>query len=200
MVVTKKEYNKGRVILVFDDGSKSIELSKAVVYDQKINIGTVLNEDELYNLTLISEKKRAYNRALYYISKSNMSSGHLKSKLNNKFIDEAVCYAVAKILENRFIDDLDYAVNLASRLQCEGKSKKEIQEKMYYKGCKKEDIEYAISLLEFDEEADIKALIDKKYKQKLFGENGEQRVAAALMRRGFSPYLVKKIIKEELGK
>lgn len=200
MVVTKKEHNKGRVILVFDDGSKSIELSKAVVYDQKINIGTVLNEDELYNLTLISEKKRAYNRALYYISKSNMSSGHLKSKLNNKFIDEAVCYAVAKILENRFIDDLDYAVNLASRLQCEGKSKKEIQEKMYYKGCKKEDIEYAISLLEFDEEADIKALIDKKYKQKLFGENGEQRVAAALMRRGFSPYLVKKIIKEELGK
>ena len=71
MVVTKKEYNKGRVILVFDDGTKSIELSKAVVYDQKINIGTVLNEDELYNLTLISEKKRAYNRALYYISKSN---------------------------------------------------------------------------------------------------------------------------------
>ena len=170
MVVTKKEYNKGRVILVFDDGTKSIELSKAVVYDQKIKIGTALNEDELYNLTLISEKKRAYNRALYYISKSNMSSGHLKTKLNGKFLDEAVEFAVNKVLENRFIDDTDYAVNLSVRLQNEGRSKKEIQEKMYYKGVKREDAEYALSLLEFDEEADIIALIEKKYKQKLFGE------------------------------
>lgn len=199
MVVTKKEYNKGRVILVFDDGTKSIELSKAVVYDQKIKIGTALNEDELYNLTLISEKKRAYNRALYYISKSNMSSGHLKTKLNGKFLDEAVEFAVNKVLENRFIDDTDYAVNLSVRLQNEGRSKKEIQEKMYYKGVKREDAEYALSLLEFDEEADIIALIEKKYKQKLFGEKGEQKVAAALMRRGFSPYLVKKIIKQELN-
>ena len=199
MVVTKKEYNKGRVILVFDDGTKSIELSKAVVYDQKIKIGATLSEDDLYNLTLLSEKKRAYNRALYYISKSNMSSGHLTTKLNGKFLDEAVEFAVNKVLENRFIDDTDYAVNLSVRLQNEGRSKKEIQEKMYYKGVKREDAEYAISLLEFDEEADIKALIEKKYKQKLFGENGEQKVAAALMRRGFSPYLVKKIIKQELN-
>ena len=32
------------------------------------------------------------------------------------------------------------------------------------------------------------------------GEKGEEKVAAALIRRGFSPYLVKKIIKQELGK
>lgn len=200
MVVIKKEYNKGRVILIFDDGTKSFELSKAVVYEKGVKIGSVFTEDELYNLTLLSEQKRAYNRALYYISKSNMSSGYLRKKLDKKFMDEAVDYAINKVLEHRFIIDSDYAIHLAERLLNEGRSKKEIIDKMYYKGCKKQDIEYAVSLLEFDEEADIISLINKKYKQKLFGENGEQKVAAALMRRGFSPYLVKKIIKQELDK
>lgn len=200
MVVIKKEYNKGRVILLFDDGTKSIELSKAVVYDEGIKLGSNLSEDELYNLTLLSEKKRAYNRALYYISKSNMSSGHLRKKLDKKFMDEAIDFAINKVLENRFIDDGDYAKQLAERLQGEGRSRKEIIDKMYYKGCKKEDIEDAVVLLEFDEEADILALINKKYSIKLKAENGEEKVAAALMRRGFSPSIVRKIIKQELEK
>ena len=200
MVVVKKEYNKGRVTLLFDDGSKSIELSKAVVYEEGIKIGSTLTEDQLYNLTLLSEQKRAYHRALYYISKSNMSSGYLRKKLDKKFMDEAIEYAVNKVLEQRFIIDIDYATHLAERLLSVGRSKKEIIDKMYYKGCKKDDIEYALSLLEFDEEADILALINKKYLTKLNGEKGEEKVAAALIRRGFSPYKVKKIIKQELGK
>ena len=85
MIKKKKEYNKGRVILLFDDGTKSIELSKAVVYEEGIKIGSSLTEDELYSLTLLSEQKRAYHRALYYISKSNMSSGYLRKKLDKKF-------------------------------------------------------------------------------------------------------------------
>ncbi len=200
MRVIKKEYNKGRVILVFDDGTKSIELSKAVVYDSKIKVGSELTEDELYGVTMLSEQKRAYHRALYYISKSNMSSGYLRRKLDKKFLDEAIDFAINKVLEQGFIDDTDYAVNLAERLLNEGRSKKEIIDKMYYKGCKKDDIEYAVSLLEFDEEADILALLEKKYLNKLKTENGEEKVANALMRRGFSPFLVKKIIKQELEK
>ena len=57
---------------------------------------------------------------------------------------------------------------------------------------------FAMFAPELHKTREMALIIPKKYKQKLFGENGEQKVAASLMRRGFSPFLVKKIIKQEL--
>lgn len=201
MKIISKSVKKGRFILNFDDGNQSLPILKSVFLKSGFKIGDNITDDELYALSLTSEQKAAYNRALYYISRSNMSSNYLKKKLDGKFLDEAVDFAIIKVLENGFIDDYDYAQMLAQSLKQKGLSKTDIKNKMFLKGVNKDHINDILDGFIFDEVADITNIINKKYLQKLSLDNGEQKVATALMRRGFSPYNVKKaieIIKEEL--
>lgn len=198
MRIIKKEFFKGKIVLYLDNGEKSLPLLKTVFYESGFKIGSEITDEELFNLTLISENKRAYQRALYYLSRSNMSSGYLFKKLKASFLEESAKNAVDMVLKKGYINDTEYAESLSLRLSEEGRSLREITEKMYLKGVKKADIEYALSKLTIDENAALKTLIYKKYKSKLFLPDGEKKVSAALMRRGFSYDEIKKAIKEVL--
>ena len=66
---------------------------------------------------------------------------------------------------------------------------------MLQKGVPYDMAKEILSECDSDENAQINALIEKKYRTKLLGENGVQKVYADLIRKGFSYDAVKNALK-----
>ena len=65
-------------------------------------------------------------------------------------------------------------------------SKREAYAKLYNKGIPKEIIKSVLEETDFDENAQIIAVIDKKYRTKMNTKEDIQKVYTALIRKGFS--------------
>ena len=75
-------------------------------------------------------------------------------------------------------------------------SPRETVRKLYEKGISYDMAKEIVSETETDEEAQIRALIEKKYARKLELENGAEKVYAALIRKGFSFSAVRNVLKK----
>ena len=67
---------------------------------------------------------------------------------------------------------------------------------MINKGVNRDLAYEVLDELDTDEEAQIRALLDKKYRSKLALEKGPEKVYAALIRKGFSFSAVKNVMKK----
>ena len=75
-------------------------------------------------------------------------------------------------------------------------SKREAYAKLYNKGIPKEIISAVLQDTEFDESAQIIAVIEKKYRAKMDTKEDIQKVYAALIRKGFSYSAVSEAIRK----
>ncbi len=195
MQIIDYKIKKGLVELILDDGAKSPGILKSLFFDSGYTRGSEIDADTLYDLCYRSDLKRAKSRALYYVSRQAMSSGALFERLCRNFMPKAAQAAVDFLKENGFIDDVLYAERLAEKYKSEGRSKRETAVKMAAKGIDRALVDDALREMEFDETEAVVALLRGKYSLKLSQPNGEQKVFAALMRRGFSASDIKRAVK-----
>ncbi len=149
-----------------------------------------------------SEYIRAKSRAMWFLDRADHSEKALYDKLiRGGIAPEACARAVARLKELGLLDDERYAARAAERMRDTNVSRREAYAKMMQKGIPRDIAQEALSNTEFDEAAQIRALIDKKYRLKMESEDGIQKVYAALVRKGFSYSAVRdalKIYSEEL--
>lgn len=148
--------------------------------------GSELSLAELKELIFVSECYRAKERAVWYLSKGDLSEKALFDKLNRGFSQKASAFAVAQMVKRGYIDDKRYAENLARRLAEKNVSGNAAVGKMLQKGV---PLELAKQVLKDYKSTDCdKAynLLTCKYKNKLSNEDDLRRTIAALQRRGFS--------------
>lgn len=156
-----------------------------------------ISENELKELILESHSRRAKSKALWLISRKDYSSGGLIKKLGEEFpqfISEQVC---DRMIELGLIDDIRFAENLAENLiEIKGVAPRQAPYLMAEKGVEISLAKKIIEQRNDDPKEQIKAIINKKYKNYLIDEKGLQKTFNALIRKGFSYSDIKSVIRD----
>ena len=154
------------------------------------------NEQLNYHLKE-SEYIRAKARGMWFLDRADYSEKTLHEKIVAGGVSHtAAARAVARIKELGLIDDQRFATRLATQLSESNVSKRESYAKLLGKGIPKEIIKSVLEQTDFDENEQIKAVIDKKYRAKMDTKENIQKVYAALIRKGFSYSAVSDVIKK----
>lgn len=174
----------------------SILIDSSVCAEQGLYKGMELTETQIAEISKKSDYARAVSRSIWYIERGDITKKALTDKLKRAgFSADATEYAVNRLISLDLLNDQAFAARLAERLIGGNVSRREAFSKMLLKGFCKEDIENALNNTECCEEAQIKAVIEKKYKNKLDTPENIRKVYAALIRRGFGFSGVRAVLK-----
>lgn len=155
--------------------------------EEELRVGSGLSEAGLLRLIGLSDFNRAKSKALWFLSRRSFASGELRMKLKFEFGETAAADAVERMTELGLIHDEDYAAYLAQQLlQVKKVSARDAVYRMTARGVDRETAQEAVDALEPDAGAQIRALLETKYKNALSDEKGIRRTTAALARRGFA--------------
>ncbi len=185
-VVSLNKAKKHLVSVCFDSGEE-ILLDSDVVSEAALCTGAVLTEEDIVSLKERSEYTRAKSRALWHLDSCDHTARALYDKLVKAGFDKKASAAViARLQELGMVDDRRFAQRYAERCERQNISRRAAYSKMLQKGVPKDIAEEILSSREVDEVAQVRALIDKKYRTKMQSEEDIPKVYAALVRRGFS--------------
>lgn len=131
--------------------------------------------------------KRAKERCLYLLKSKDRTEMEMRRKLKDGFYpQEAVEYAIAFLKEYRFVDDESYGRRYI-RTYGDKKSRRQIEFELAGKGLDKEKISQLLEECQISEDGQILRYLQKKgYRQGVTLPKERAKMAAALMRKGFS--------------
>ena len=149
--------------------------------------GTEITQEEWESLTDCIYYKKAVDKCYDLLSRRDHSVKELKTKLLRTVDEKNADKAIEKMLELGYLDDEKYARNLVKYLaQTRNMSKNHIKQEMFKRGIPNEIIILVMEDYEFDNVSCVVDLIMTKYRNKLNNEDGNKKVIASLMRKGFS--------------
>ena len=149
--------------------------------------GTEITQEEWESLTDSIYYKKAVDKCYDLLSRRDHSVKELKTKLLRTVDEKNADKAIEKMLELGYLDDEKYARNLVKYLaQTRNMSKNHIKQEMFKRGIPNEIINSVMEDYEFDNVSCVVDLILTTYRNKLNNEDGNKKVIASLMRKGFS--------------
>lgn len=195
-IVEIKKDKKHTVKVSFDDG-RSFNFDIDYWNSVCLREGDKLDDDSVKRHLNESEYIRAKSRGMWFLDRCDHSEKNLYEKIVAGGISRAAAArAVARLKELGLIDDRKFAVRLAAQMSENNISKREAYAKLYNKGIPKDVIKSVLEQTDFDEQEQIKAVIEKKYRAKMNTKENIQKVYAALIRKGFSYGSVSDAIKK----
>ncbi len=195
-IVLAERQKKHLTKITFNNG-ESVLLDNDICINNVLKADAEITEEQLENLIHSSEYERAKSRALWFLDRADRTEKAMYEKLVSAGFDKkASAEVLARLTEVGLIDDRRFAMRFAEKCMESNISKREALRKMLVKGVPYDIANEALSDNEVDEEEQIKAVIEKKYKNKLLAENGTEKVYAALIRKGFSFSAVRNALKK----
>lgn len=196
MIVTAVEPRRKSLSALYIDGEFAMKLDTQTLLERRITAGVELSDEDLHSLIEQSDTRRAKEKAMWLISYRDHSSKELYDKLRRDFGEDASQKALLRMQELGLINDEAFAKRYASELHSKHQSPSSIRYKLMQKGIDKEAAEEIVSSLEIDPQAEIEALIIKKYSRSLSDEKGVRRTVAALQRAGYRYSDIKSVLNE----
>lgn len=130
--ITLQSKNIDRVNL-FVDGKFYAGVSRIAVYNHKLAVGTEIDESILDKVIFDSDKDKAFDYALTYISRYTPTEKILKNKLYEKGYGKMIVeYTLDKCKKYGYIDDKEYArsyVSLNSAVKGKNRLRAELKAK-----------------------------------------------------------------------
>lgn len=166
--------------------SEKLLIDREILKRLQIEKGSELTLDEIKDLVFVSQCYRAKNKAVWYLSQSDLSKKALYDKLLRTYSQKASAFAVEQMLKKGYLNDERYAENLAHRLFSQNVSVKAAVGKMLAKGVDLDLAKKAVAEYKDDNYLSAYRLLITKYKNKLSNEDDVRRTVQALLRRGFS--------------
>ncbi len=196
MIVTGIGREKGHIVRVSFENGESIVLDLDFCSEKCIHEGDELSDGQIKEYLSESDYIRAKSRALWLLDRYEYTERRLSQKLKSAgFNDMISARVLARLKELGLVDDCALSQRYAEECARRGISKREAYSKLYAKGFSSDTVKKAIENAVFDEQSQIRELLEKKYKLKL--SNGEtDKVYAALIRKGFSYGAVRDMLKE----
>ncbi len=168
------------------DAAGYLSLDSELCEIKHLKFGMTLSDRELTELVRESHIKRAKSRALWYLSRGDCSRKTLYDKLKRAFPDYACEQACDRMQELGYLNDEAYAKHRLQRIIDEKKvSVRMAKQLLKQEGIDSELIDDAAEAADYDPIRSIVELIDKKYKNKLGDKAANDKVIAALMRKGY---------------
>lgn len=190
-----KQTKKGRYALFFDD-QFYFSVDEEVLVRHHLKVGTAFSDLDIENFKKESDYNKAKEKAFRLLSIRDHSEKELYDKLIKDYDEHTSAAIVSKFCELGLLDDDEFARIYFEQLINKGKSLKEVRFKLLQKGISRERIDELISSSSVNEEERVRKLIETKYSSKLSRENGEKTVYDSLVRRGFSPSVIRSVLEE----
>lgn len=178
---------RGKKIHIFVDDEYTITTDIDFWAEHYFKDGTEIDEDEWQGFCDGINRKKAVDKCYDLLSRRDHSVKELKTKLLRTVDEKSADYAIDKMIDYGYLDDEKYAANLVKYLsETKRMSKNHIKQEMFKRGVPSDIIAYTLEDVEIDNISAVVDLIFTKYRNKLDREDGNQKIIAALMRKGFS--------------
>ena len=196
MKITEIRPRRKGLSALFIDGEFAMALDTQTLLEQRIDVGKELDDEELHELITLSNEQRAKEKALWLISYRSHSKKELRDKIRRTCDAEAADKAVERMEELGLVNDEDFARRYAEQLLY-GKrlSKRAAFYELRRKGIDQATAEEALAELDVDVHEQIRALIEKKYRN-INDEKIRRRAVAALQRLGYGWEDIKAVLEE----
>ena len=183
-IIKLSDRRKGLTALILEDNSELL-LDSEIVILNNLQPGVILDDPDA--LVFESDLKRAKSRALWYLSRGDLSEKKLKEKLiQGGFMSAATEAAAERMKELGLINDERLAERLYGYLSESGASKREILYKLQNKGIPLDIAKGVVENDTADESEKLLKLIKTKYAGKLNTEEGVRKTFNTLLRHGYS--------------
>lgn len=186
MQISHKQ-GRGKKIHLFLDEEYQITTDINFWAENFFKDGQEITEQQWNELVEKINYKKAVDKCYDLLSRRDHSVKELRTKLLRTVDEKSADKAIDKMLDYGYLDDEKYAKKLVNYLiNTKNMSKNHIKQEMFKKGISPELISYTLDEVKIDNVQSIINLILTKYKNKLDADDGNKKVIAALMRKGFS--------------
>ena len=197
MIVTAVLKKKKYLSDLYIDGELAFTLDTRTLQEEGIRKGVEVSDEQLHNLVIMSEHRRAKEKALYFLGFRDHTRKELFNKLKRTESENAAEYAVNKMIELGFVDDERFARNYAEQLiTVKHLSIRGVRQKLFEKGVERDIIDEDLEEFEIDPQENIRALIERKYERYLNDEKGVKKTVSALQRMGYNWSDINAVIRE----
>lgn len=185
MIITAQK-GRGKKLHILIDGEYSVTTDIDFWYDNYIPSGTEITDNDWEILLHKINYRKAYNKAVDFLSRRDYAENELFQKLMKTADDESVRKAIEKMKEFGYIDDEKFALNyskhlLQTKMFSVGRTRQELRRK----GIDRELIDLVLSETEVDSVEQIVQLLQTKYSRKISDELSKKRTINALIRLGY---------------
>jgi len=186
MLITAVEPRRKGISALFLDGESAVNIDTETLLKSGFQPGREIDDEQLHELILSSENRRAGEKALYLLEHRSHSQKELADKISRVTTREAAEAAARHMAELGLVNDEEYARNLAADLfRRKGYSASRVRRDLLQKGIEDELVQRILEENAPDPVEKIRELIDKKYGRLLDDEKGRRRSIAALQRLGY---------------
>ncbi len=183
--ITAQVKNKKRCNL-FIDGEFFAGISFETVLKERLKVGQEVDQKDLADIILASDRVEAVEKAVEYCSKTLKTKKQVKTYLLGKgYSEDIVWHTIDKLIEYNLINDMEYAKRyLETTSKTQGKRLAEY--KLMMKGLKKEDVSIVYDDLEISSNENAKVVAEKYLRNKEQTKENLAKTYRYLISRGFS--------------
>ena len=179
MLITAIEKRRKMLSALFLDGEFAVNIDTETLLQFRYKIGMDITDEQLHELILASDARRANEKALYLLEHRSHSKKELIEKIQRTTSKEAARSAADRMEELGLVNDEEFAKRYAAELfNRKGFSGRRAQ-------YEKEIIAHVVEELEPNPVEKIKEIIEKKYLRCLQDEKGYRRAVNGLQRLGY---------------
>ncbi len=168
------------------DGEK-YKIDTATLQNEGIKEGMDIPFERFIEINHISNRNRAYEKALYLLDYRDRTYVEIKRKLLENFPPEAVEYALLKVQELGLIDDENFARRFAGEMiNFKNYGKKRVESELYRRGVERDIIEKVLEEFDIDSVEKIREILSRKFSPIPEDKKEISKIVNALMRQGYS--------------
>lgn len=201
MELTAAEPRRKSLVQLYIDGEAAVKIDAEIFLCSKLKPGDELTDEELHELILASDRRRAQEKALYLLEHRSHSKKELADKIARTAASKEAAQAAADHMEELgLIDDEAYARDLAKYLFTRKRfGTMRVKQELKLKGIDSLLIDELIE--EFGGESEtlenITEVLNKKYSGWQGDEKIRRRALAALQRLGYSYGLIRQAMQAD---
>ena len=196
MLITAIEPRRKAMSALYIDGEYVMNLDTQTLIDNRFDVGREINDEDLHEIIQLSNERRAKEKALWLISYRDHSSKELTEKIRRTCDEVSAQKAVERLEELGLVNDEAFAHRYARQLLfTKHMSKKAAVYYLVQKGIDKDLAEEVLNEIPVDTNEEIRAVINKKYKN-ITDEKTKKRAVAALQRLGYRWEDIKSVLNE----
>lgn len=196
MIVTAIEPRRKGLSAVYIDGEFALKLDTQTLLENRFDVGRDIDDEDLRDIIALSNARRAKEKALWLISYRDHSKKELQEKVQRTCDAAAAEQAVERMEELGLVNDERFARQYARKLLLDKKmTRRAAMFELTRKGIDRDTAEAALGEIDVDYRDNIRAILDKKYRN-LQDEKTKRRAVAALQRLGYSWDDIRAVLEE----
>lgn len=185
MTITAIEPRRKGFSAVYIDGEFAMKLDTQTLLENRFDVGRDIDDEKLHEIIALSNERRAKEKALWLISYRDHSKKELADKIRRTCDEDSAQKAVERLEELGLVNDESFARRYAEQLIfSKHMSKRGASYELSRKGIDKELAQEILDNIEVDEDEEIRAVLEKKYRN-LDDEKIRRRAVSALQRLGY---------------